>query len=156
MAATSPFATHEVFNQTPPLGDINLFDSDPALKEAVAAFGSGKSAAALSDFGKRWGGVEMAEHARLANENPPKLRTHDQKGFRADVVEFHPSYHRLMDTSITDGVHASVWAADGKFVPGEHVARSARHYMSSEVEQGHLCPITMTHAATGALHSAWA
>jgi putative acyl-CoA dehydrogenase len=151
MAVTSPFATHEVFNQTPPLGDVNLYDSDLPLKEAATAFGAGKSAGSLSDFGKRWGSVEMAEHARLANENPPKLRTHDQKGFRADVVEFHPSYHRLMEMSIADGVHASVWGPDGKFVPGEHVARSARHYMSSEVEQGHLCPITMTHAATGAL-----
>jgi putative acyl-CoA dehydrogenase len=151
MAVTSPFGTHEVFNQSPPIGDVNLFDSDPPLKEAVAAFGAGKSADSLSDFGKRWGSVEMAEHSRLANENPPKLRTHDQKGFRADVVEFHPSYHRLMETSIADGVHGSVWGPDGKLVPGEHVARSARHYMSSEVEQGHLCPITMTHAATGAL-----
>ncbi len=151
MAATTPFATHEVFNQTPPLGDINLFENDQPLKEAVAAFGGGKSADALIDFGKRWGSAEMAEHARLANDNPPTLRTHDQKGFRADVVEFHPSYHRLMETSIADGVHGSVWGADGKFVPGEHVARSARHLMSSEVEQGHLCPVTMTHAATGAL-----
>ena len=151
MAPTSPFATHEVFNQSPPMGDVDLYSSDVALKEAIDAFGGGKSAASLKEFGTAFGRAEMAELARLANEYTPKLRTHDRQGHRADVVEFHPAYHRFMEMSIQAGVHSSVWAADGSFVPGEHVARSARHYLASEVEQGHLCPITMTHAATGAL-----
>ncbi len=149
----APFTTHEVFNQAPPLGDMNLWANDPALRGAVRAFGKpGKEVeTSLSAFGKRWGSFEMAENARLANENPPKLKTYDAKGFRADVVEFHPAYHALMHQAIADGIHSSVWAADGKFVPGEFVARAARHYMAAEVEQGHECPITMTHAATGAL-----
>ena len=149
----TPFATHEVFNQTPPLGDINLWANDPALQGAVRAFGKPKkeTEASLAAFGKRWGSSEMAENARLANENTPKLKTYDAKGFRADVVEFHPAYHALMKQAIADGIHSSVWAADGKYVPGEFVARTACHYMAAEVEQGHECPITMTHAATGAL-----
>jgi putative acyl-CoA dehydrogenase len=151
MAVPSPFATHEVFNQSPPMGDVDLFSSDTALTGAVEAFGAGKSAASLREFGTAFGRVEMQELARLANEFTPKLRTHDRQGHRADVVEFHPAYHRFMEMSITAGVHSSVWAADGSFVPGEHVARSVRHYLASEVEQGHLCPITMTHAATGGL-----
>jgi putative acyl-CoA dehydrogenase len=151
MAPTSPFATHEVFNQSPPMGDVDLYSSDLALAGAIETFGAGKSASALREFGAAFGRAEMAELARLANEYTPKLRTHDRQGHRADVVEFHPAYHRFMDESIKAGVHSSVWAADGSFVSGEHVARSARHYLASEVEQGHLCPITMTHAATGAL-----
>jgi len=151
MTAPSPFATHEVFNQSPALGDIDLYSSDRALTGAIEAFGAGKAAASLREFGNTFGRAEMTELARLANEYTPKLRTHDRQGHRADVVEFHPAYHRFMEASIRAGVHSSVWAADGSFVPGEHVARSARHYMASEVEQGHLCPITMTHAATGAL-----
>jgi putative acyl-CoA dehydrogenase len=151
MSVTSPFATHDVFNQSPPMGDVDLFSSDAALMSAIEAFGAGKSAKSLRDFGTAFGRAEMAELARLANEYTPKLRTHDRQGHRADVVEFHPAYHRFMEMSITAGVHSSVWAADGSFVPGEHVARSARHYLASEVEQGHLCPITMTHAATGGL-----
>ncbi len=151
MTVTSPFATHEVFNQSPLLGDIDLYSSDTALKGAINAFGAGKSAASLEAFGKAFGRAEMAELARVANEYTPKLRTHDRQGHRADVVEFHPAYHRFMEESIRAGVHSSVWAADGAFVPGEHVARSARHFLASQVEQGHLCPITMTHAATGAL-----
>ncbi len=151
MAVTSPFATHEVFNQSPPMGDIDLYSSDVALKQAVEAFGGAKSAGSLKEFGTAFGRAEMAELARLANDYTPKLRTHDRQGHRADVVEFHPAYHRFMAESIKAGVHSSVWAADGSFVPGEHVARSVRHYLASEIEQGHLCPITMTHAATGAL-----
>ena len=36
----SPFATHEVTNQSPPLEDINLFTGDRALLEAVTGRGS--------------------------------------------------------------------------------------------------------------------
>lgn len=151
MTVTSAFATHEVFNQSPPLGDVDLFSTDAALVGAVEAFGAGKSAASLRAFGTAFGRAEMTELARLANEYAPKLRTHDRQGHRADVVEFHPAYHRFMEESIRAGIHASVWAEDGSFLPGENVARSARHYLASEVEQGHLCPVTMTHAATGAL-----
>jgi putative acyl-CoA dehydrogenase len=150
MTVTS-FATHEVFNQSPPLGDVDLYSSDAAATDSVAAFGAGQSASSLAAFGKKLGASEMAELARLANEYTPKLRSHDRQGRRADVVEFHPAYHRFMEESIKAGVHASVWAGDGSLVPGEHVARSARHYLASQVEQGHLCPVTMTHAATGAL-----
>jgi len=147
------FHTHEVLNQAPPLGDVDLWADDLALQGAVRAFGkpSNETEASLAEFGQRWGSFEMFEWGRLANENPPKLRTYDQKGFRADVVEFHPAYHALMREAIAAGVHSSVWTADGKTVPGEFVVRAARHYMAAEVEQGHECPITMTHAATGAL-----
>ena len=69
--------------------------SDRPLREAVAANGAGGEAAALAEFGRRWGTAAMFEQARLANENPPKLRTFDTKGFRRDVVEFHPAYHAL-------------------------------------------------------------
>jgi putative acyl-CoA dehydrogenase len=151
MTVASSFATHEVFNQSPALGDVDLYSSDAAVTDAVAAFGAGKPAASLGKFGTLFGAAEMAELARLANEYTPKLRSHDRQGRRADVVEFHPAYHRFMEESIKAGVHASVWAEDGSLVPGEHVARSARHYLASQVEQGHLCPVTMTHAAAGAL-----
>lgn len=153
MSVTSTFSTHEVFNQSPAMGDVDLYSSDVPLTEAIAAFGAAKSAPSLREFGTAFGRAEMVELARLANEYTPKLRTHDRQGHRADVVEFHPAYHRFMEESIKAGIHASVWAADGSFVPGEHVARSARHYLASEVEQGHLCPVTMTHAAAGALRA---
>lgn len=152
--AASPFATHEVFNQTPPLGDMDLWADDPALQGAVRAFGrlDNELSASLAAFGERWGSAEMAEFGRLANENPPKLRAYDPHGHRLDRVEFHPAYHALMRESMAAGIHCSAWGPDGKLSgPGAFVARAARQMMSAEVEQGHQCPIVMTHAATGAL-----
>src|ERR1700749_202504 len=89
-------ATHEVLNQSPPFVDVDLFTLDTALGEAVASNGGASAAKELSEFGRHWGSAAMAERGRLANENTPKLRTYDAKGFRRDVVEFHPSYHELM------------------------------------------------------------
>jgi putative acyl-CoA dehydrogenase len=151
---TTPFATHEVFNQTPPLGDVDLWSSDAALIGAVRAFGpAGKrNEEPLAAFGKRWGTAAMAEFGRLANENPPKLRSYDARGNRADVVEFHPAYHALMREAVAAGIHACVWDENGGLAqPGAYVARAALVHMEAEVEQGHQCPIVMTHAATAAL-----
>ena len=88
------------FNQSPPYEDVDLFASDRPLQDAVAANGGGREAAALSAFGRHWGSAEMFELARLANENPPKLKAFDPKGFRRDVIEFHPAYHQFMAESI--------------------------------------------------------
>jgi putative acyl-CoA dehydrogenase len=142
----------DVFNQSPPFVDVDLFSSDTALRAAVAANGAGEEAEALAAFGRRWGSAEMLDQARLANENPPKLLTYDAKGFRLDTVEFHPAYHRLMAQSMSDGLHASTWQADGSpaAAPAE-VARAARIYIANGVEAGHNCPITMTRASVGAL-----
>ncbi|HZC96787.1 MAG TPA: acyl-CoA dehydrogenase family protein, partial [Bradyrhizobium sp.] len=89
---------------------------------------------------------------RLANENPPKLRTFDARGVRRDVVEFHPAYHELMAHSAHAGVHNSTWNAEGKPAGGAaEVVRAAKFYMAAQVETGHLCPITMTRASVAAL-----
>jgi len=145
------FDTHEVFNQSPPYKDVDLFASDRPLQDAVVAFGASDSAA-MSAFGRRWGSAAMLEQARLANSVTPVLRSFDARGFRRDVVEFHPAYHTLMTESVREGLHASTWQADGKPAPAPaQVARAARFYMAAQVESGHLCPITMTRASVAAL-----
>lgn len=146
------FETHEVLNQSPAFVDVDLYACDRPLQEAVRANGAGGEAAALSAFGRRWGSAEFAEQARLANENTPKLKGFDSKGFRREVVEFHPAYHAFMAESIGAGLHASTWAPDGKpaAAPAE-VARAARYYMVAQVENGHMCPITMTRASVAPL-----
>ena len=151
MSPLAPFETHEVTNQSPPYVDIDLFASDRPLQRAVAANGGGETQA-LSDFGRRWGSAEMFDLARQANENPPKLKAFDAKGFRRDVVEFHPAYHRFMAESIAAGLHASTWQDDARPAPAPaQVVRGARFYMAAQIETGHLCPITMTRAAVAAL-----
>ena len=142
------FETHDVTNQPPLLMDVNLYASDTLLKDAVAreAGHAAQSATeALQRFGAIAGGAEAAEWARLANDNPPELRTHDAKGRRLDVVEFHPAYHALMATSFAAGVHR----LDAS--PAANVARSAKLYLAAQMEAGHCCPITMTNAAQAVL-----
>jgi putative acyl-CoA dehydrogenase len=152
MTTVPRFDTQEVFNQSPPYENIDLFSSDRPLIEAVEANGAGSEAASLAAFGRQWGTADMFSLARRANENPPKLYTFDPKGFRRDVVEFHPAYHDLMRASVAGGLHASTWTPSGKrAAPPAEVARAARYYMTAQVESGHLCPITMTRAALAAL-----
>ena len=147
--------THEVFNQTPPFEDVNLYVSDAALIDAVEREGGGHAAKALEAFGRTCGSAEAAERARLANELTPKLATHDRQGRRRDVVTFHPAYHALMRTSCKEGLHSSVWAHLGKKGgerrTGAHVARAGAFYMAAQMEAGHCCPITMTNAAVPVL-----
>jgi len=148
------FATHDVFNQSPPFEDVNLFASDRHLVETVKAFGGAAAEAELSEFGRHWGSAAMAARGRLANENTPKLRTFDSRGNRRDEVEFHPAYHELMAHAAHAGMHNSTWSEAGKPVGGAaHVARGAKYYIAAQVESGHLCPITMTHASVAALAS---
>jgi putative acyl-CoA dehydrogenase len=144
--------THEVFNQSPPFEDVDLFALDRPLMEAVAANGGGAAEKQLSEFGKHWGSAAMASRGRIANENTPKLRTFDSRGNRRDEIEFHPAYHELMAHSAHAGLHNSTWGPDGKpaGAPSE-VVRAAKFYMAAQVESGHLCPITMTRASVGAL-----
>jgi putative acyl-CoA dehydrogenase len=148
------FATHEVLNQSPPFEEVDLFELDAPLKEAVAANGGSPAGKELSEFGRHWGSAEMAERGRLANENPPKLRTFDARGNRRDQIEFHPAYHELMARSAHAGIHHSTWTAAGKPAGGAaEVVRAAKFYMAAQVETGHLCPITMTRASVAALAS---
>jgi putative acyl-CoA dehydrogenase len=152
---TSVFDTHDVFNQSPPFVDVNLFSTDRALQDAVNANGAHTEVAALTGFGEGWGAAHMFEQARLANENSPKLRLFDSKGHRLDIVEFHPAYHAFMRESIGDGLAAMTWDEHGQRAgaPSE-VARAARYYMVAQVENGHMCPVTMTRAAVAALAAA--
>jgi putative acyl-CoA dehydrogenase len=146
------FATHEVFNQSPPFEDVDLYALDKPLVEAVAANGGASARDELSEFGKHWGSAAMAERGRVANENTPKLRIFDSRGNRRDEVEFHPAYHELMTQSARAGLHNSTWNAAGKPAGGaSEVIRAAKFYMAAQVETGHLCPVTMTRASVAAL-----
>ena len=140
------------FNQSPLYEDIDLYASDLPLCRAMAQAGVDAEAEKLAACGRDWGSAQALDEGRLANENTPKLRQVDPKGFRIDRVEFHPAYHALMARSVRHGIHASA------FAPGattqNFVARGARLYMACQAEAGHMCPITMTHAVVPALAAA--
>ena len=137
------------FNQSPDLGDVDLFSADRPLADAAAR--AGLDLAGLSACGKDYGATDTLDLGRIANENPPKLHIVDGKGNRIDFVEFHPAYHSLMVKSIGHGIHAS--AHDGSDKPGPASTRAVRLYLATQAESGHMCPITMTHACIGALRA---
>jgi putative acyl-CoA dehydrogenase len=141
--------THEVENQAPPLVGYDVYGADAALVEGVARHGAGWAHERLLTLGRRAGTDEAQEWGRLANVHPPELHTVDRWGNRVDEVEFHPARHSLMDVAVSNGLHASSWVESSS--PGAQVARAAAFSVWSQVEGGHGCPISMTHAAVPAL-----
>ena len=142
--------THDVFNQAPPLVGHDL-SADTALLAGVAREGAPWSVGDLHRLGKLAGTAETQQWADDANRFGPRLVTHDRYGHRIDEVEFHPSWHRLMEVAVSEGLTGAAWTADR---PGAHVARAAALYVWSQVEAGHTCPISMTYAVIPALRHA--
>ncbi|MCA2218942.1 acyl-CoA dehydrogenase family protein [Jidongwangia harbinensis] len=142
--------THEVLNQPPPLVDHDVA-ADPALLDAVTREGAGWAVDDLHRLGRLAGTAEPQRWAEDADRYPPRLRTHDRYGHRIDEVEFHPAWHRLMDVAVTEGLAGAPWT-DPR--PGTHVARAAGLFVWSQVEAGHICPISMTYAVVPALRHA--
>jgi putative acyl-CoA dehydrogenase len=145
-------STHEVTNQVPPYEGHDLLAEDPALAEAVhrwvpAADLDGPDG--LADLARRAGSAEALEHGRLADTHPPVLRTHDARGNRVDEVEFHPSWHWLMERAVGAGLTAEPWTRPAG--SGAHARRAAGFMVWSRVEAGHGCPVSMTYAAGSAL-----
>lgn len=136
---------------TPPLVGYDVFTSDHVLTSAVERH----LAPALHDevhgdltaLGRACGSAQVQEWGAQANENPPRLRTHDRYGHRVDEVEFHPAWHRLLGK----GVAAGLTAAWGR--PCGHVRRAAAFLLWTQVDAGNLCPLSMTHAAVPALRT---
>src|SRR5215213_4295573 len=151
MATTEPrpaAATEEVFNQAKSLEGYNVFESDRVLSAAVDREGGDWAGEALREFGAVCGRSDVIELGRLANENRPRLRTHDRFGHRIDEVEFHPAWHELMRIGVSRGLHASPWREQR---PGAHVARGAMTMLMSQVDSGPMCPISMTYSSVPAL-----
>src|SRR5262249_47389745 len=142
--------THEVLNQPPPFVDVDLYASDRVLSGAVRRATGGEADLELSAFRRRLGSAAVQGWAADADKNTPVLRTHDRYGHRIDEVAFHPSYHALLGLSIENGLAGRPWA-DPR--PTAHVVRAAKMLLMSEVEFGHLCPVSMTYSSVPALRS---
>ncbi len=177
--------THEVFNQPEPLADYDLFATNRALQDALRFNAPDLQLAPLQALGRELGSAGMQAHARLANVHTPELRTHDRFGRRIDEVEFHPSYHALMQTAVGAGLHGTPWAENEAPTPAAspaalppggalaarggpsplgrspHVQRAAGFMLFTELEPSILCPISMTYAVAPALrdnpaiHAEW-
>ncbi|WP_329029570.1 MULTISPECIES: acyl-CoA dehydrogenase family protein [unclassified Streptomyces] len=147
MAAT----THTVSNQAPPLLGYDVFGADRVLGEAVERHLPpevlDEAREGLAALGRSAGSAQAASWGARANENPPRLRTHDRYGHRVDEVEFHPAWHRLLGHAVGAGL-TDAWDR-----PGGHVRRAAGFLVWTQAEAGHGCPLSMTHAAVPALRA---
>ena len=141
--------THEVTNQVPALVGHDVAQ-EVALLAGLVREGAGWHADDLHRLGRHAGSEQAQRWAVEANEHEPVLRTHDRAGHRIDEVDFHPSWHQLMDAAVSEGLAGTPWA-DPR--PGAHVARAASFYTWGQVEGGHGCPISMTYAVVPALRS---
>ncbi len=148
----APWQTHTVFNQVPPLQDVNVFSGNLPLVEAVQREGAGWVSERASELGRFVGaaGGPQQEWGRLANENKPVLRTFDRYGHRIDEVEFHPAWHQLMRMGVENELHSLPWTSEEPFA---HTARAALYMTAMQAEAGFACPITMTFAVVPALRA---
>ncbi|MGV9241817.1 DNA alkylation response protein, partial [Streptomyces nigra] len=116
-------STHSVTNQPPPLTGYDAYTADRALVEAVERHLPpalrDEADGELSALGRACGSAQVQEWGVQANENPPRLRTHDRYGHRIDEVDFHPSWHRLLGKGVSAGLTAA-WTR-----PGGQVRRAA-------------------------------
>ncbi|MCX4765748.1 acyl-CoA dehydrogenase family protein [Streptomyces sp. NBC_01275] len=144
-------STHTVTNQPPPLTGYDVFGADRALVSAVRRhLGPGlldEACEELSGLGRAAGSAQVQEWATQADENPPRLRTHDRYGNRVDEVDFHPAWHRLLGKGVGAGL-TGAWTR-----PGGHVRRAAGFLVWTQAEAGNGCPLSMTHAAVPALRA---
>jgi putative acyl-CoA dehydrogenase len=138
--------THEVFNQVPPLGAFNAFETNQPLVEALEREGGGWAREQVSVLGAYTGDVDTRELARLANEHTPVLRTHDRYGNRIDEVEFHPAWHELLGKAVEHEIPSFAWRHPE---PGAQVVRAALMMLCPESGVG--CPVSMTYAIMPAL-----
>jgi len=139
-----------VTNQPPPLEYYDLYAADVALQEAVHREHAAWADAELHAIGTLAGAPEVIHWGFTANGYPPVLHTHDRFGHRIDEVEYHPDYHRLMETAVAHGLHGRPWREQQD---GAHVARAAKFMVWSQVEAGHGCPISMTYSIVPALRA---
>ena len=147
LAPRTELATHSVFNQSEPMTDINWYRDDLILSGAVEHAGGGIHRDHLEHFGALTGRSETLEAGRQANENPPKFKPYDRFGQRIDEVEFHPSYHELMDLGLSNQVASAAWTHD----EAGHVLHSALIILMGHVDSGVCCPQSMTYACVSAL-----
>jgi putative acyl-CoA dehydrogenase len=143
-------ATHEVVNQPSPLVDYNVYAADRVLVEAVRREGAEWAEGRISAAGELAGSERLQTLGAQANENPPRLKTHDRYGHRVDTVDFHPAWHELMGVAVEHELHCSPWK-DPR--PGAHVARGAAFMCFSQAEAGVGCPISMTYSVIPALRT---
>ena len=136
--------THDIHNQVDELHDYALLEADPALRSALERAGAHAWMPQLQTYGQQLGQATVWRWAEQANAHPPQLQRFDARGRLKEDIEFHPAWHDLMAMYRKQGLISLPFDNDQ---PGRFSAWAAGFYLHGQVEQGTLCPATMTTAA---------
>lgn len=95
----------------------------------------------LADMGKR-AAFEVAPLAAIADQEQPRLVTHDARGERIDRVDYHPAYLEMEQIAYGSGMVAMKYgdAPD----PDAAFTGFALGYLFAMAEMGLYCPLCMT------------
>lgn len=140
-------STHEVINQPVLKHDGDLWTSDPAVQTHAGA--AGADPGTLASYGEQMGSAVMRAAGQEAQRHLPELRAFDDAGRRLDEVIYGSAYHTLLKVGIAAGFSAVAWEGAG----GGHATHAAMVYLTTQVEPGICCPMTMTYAAIPALEA---
>jgi len=140
--------THDVVNQAPPREGLDEYGANAALTEAVDRHDADWAHHRLHLTGQRVGTASFQHDAARANRVEPLLHTHDRHGHHIDEVEYDDSYHRVIAAAVADGAHTGAYVEPR---PGANVARAATFMLYAQIEPGHACPVSMTHAVVPVL-----
>jgi putative acyl-CoA dehydrogenase len=141
----------DALNLVPAPVDRDVFSDDTALVEAVERHGAREHLGRLRELGRAAGSSRSQLWAESVDRFGPILRTHDPFGRRIDEVDYHPAWHRLLQTGVRAGLTASTWA--GPAGGGAHAARGAAMIVWSQVEAGHTAVLSTSYATAPALRA---
>lgn len=136
--------THDVQNQFSELSNYNLYTTDIVLREYFTAKKADWAIRALTQSGATIGQSETYHQAKLANTFTPILQTFDDRGNRLDQVAFHPSWHGFMADLKQSGMISIPFESETAY---RWSYAAAEFILRAQVEDGSLCPATMTQGA---------
>src|SRR5581483_9926962 len=93
----------------------------------------------LRSMGER-AAIEVAPLAAIADHNPPRLISHDERGNRIDRIEYHPAYREMQRIAYGSGMIAMKYPG----TPGATFVSFAVGYLFAMAEMGLYCPLCMT------------
>lgn len=93
----------------------------------------------LASMGER-AAVEVAPLAAIADHNPPRLISHDERGNRIDRIEYHPAYREMQKIAYGSGMIAMKYPG----TPEATFVSFALGYLFAMAEMGLYCPLCMT------------
>lgn len=142
------FDTHQVLNQVDEPCQQALLHNDAALLHALHRGHATWAQASLHNYALHVTAPSTWQWAQQANTHMPKLQSFDARGRRIDTVHYHPCWHALLTLYREQGLVGLPYESSRT---GRWSAWAAGFYLHGQVEQGSLCPPTMTTAAIGVL-----